>query len=152
MFLLCLVVLNHQLEVFGHKPPSSCISWRDRIDHLLHDIIAESMTSSFLPNLHWSGIGDKQPGRLAYASRCRHRQSLQNLTCTLLLHPIAGWASINLGVRSFHPSMTSCMASTWRHTKDQGLCACAGNDCACAGNDCACAFSSDYFALKKERR
>ena len=50
-FLICFLLLNCMCTFYIYRQNK----WRrDRIDHLLHDVIAESMTSSFLYNLHWS--------------------------------------------------------------------------------------------------
>ena len=63
------------------------------------DVITESMTSSSLSNLHWSG-GSNLYIRPTLPA-VRHRRSAAVLLTLMMhpLHPIAGWASIDLGVR-----------------------------------------------------
>ena len=66
------ICINQQLHVYIiYKAWISEVV--DRTDHLLRDVIAESMTSSFLSNLQWSGVRNLCSS--AYASHFQLAQS-----------------------------------------------------------------------------
>ena len=116
------------------------IGWISEIDRLLYDVIAESMTSSFLCNLHWSG--GKQPVHSAYASRCRHRRSLQ--IAYSQVPPTSPNSRLGVHRLRFEISPWRHVARAWRHPENRVIFSSAHGHIICKKDAAAWIWTLDF--------